>query len=336
MATEKRALPEPNPNVKILDMSDDTITQNVIAINSQHNDARVRFVLERLVHHLHDFARETRLTTEEWGNAIQFVTECGKICSDIRQEFILLSDVFGLSVLVDGMSHPKPDSATIGTLLGPFHTHDAVEHTSDESLCSEGKGEPLLIQGKLTNTQGQPIANASIDIWECDENGLYDTQYADRDGPDMRGIVRTGEDGSFTIKCTKPVAYPIPHDGPVGKLLAKLNRHPYRPAHIHFIIKAEGYDELITALYHRGDKYETSDAVFGVKSKLLFDLEPLGEERAKKHNMKASDWFLNWDFKIITLGESLALRHNVSRKAVDLFDPKIQLNADGLPIADLD
>lgn len=295
------------------------------------------FILERLVQHLHDFARETRLTTEEWGAGIQFLTEVGQMCSDIRQEFILLLDVLGLLVLVDGLSHPKPDNATVGTLLGPFHTHDAVEHEQGTSICSEGKGEPLLIEGLLTDPSGKPILGAKVDLWECDENGFYDTQYSDRDGADMRGIVTTKEDGSFVIKATRPVPYPIPHDGPVGRLLKRINRHPFRPAHIHFIIEKPGYDKLITALYHKGDPYETSDAVFGVKTPLLFELDKLGEEKAAKYGMKADDWNLKWHFKIITEQEAKdALIKKTTEDLAKIGKGNYVINEDGLPVADLD
>lgn len=323
--------------LQLLDMSTETITENAVAINSQHKDLRLMFILERLVQHLHDFARETRLTTEEWDTGIQFLTEVGKMCSDIRQEFVLLSDVLGLSVLVDGLSHPKPENATVGTLLGPFHTHDAVEHTNGTSICSEGKGEPLLIEGLLTDTEGKPIGGAKVDLWECDENGFYDTQYPDREEADMRGIVTTKEDGTFIIKATRPVPYPIPHDGPVGKLLERINRHPFRPAHIHFIIEKEGYDKLITALYHRGDPYEFSDAVFGVKTPLLFDLTKLGKEKAAEYNMKPDDWYLKWHFSIITEDQA---RDTLVKKTRDdlakVGKGKFVINKDGLPVADLD
>lgn len=327
-------------NLKKLDighMDIDTITKNTKLINSQHDDKRLMFIMERLVQHLHDFARETRLTTEEWEAGIQFLTETGKICSDIRQEFILLSDTLGLSVLVDGLSHPKPEGATIGTLLGPFHTHDAAEFENGETICSDGKGEPLLIEGKLTDIHGKPVAGATIDLWECDEDGLYDTQYADRDGPDMRGIIRTKEDGSFIVKCTKPVPYPIPHDGPVGRMLKRINRHPYRPGHIHFIIEKPGYDKLITALYLRGDPFENSDSVFGVKSELLMDLSKLGKEKAAKYNMKEDDWYLNWDFHVTTLDEAAEYRIKKNKQSLKELNVKnYKLNEDGLPIMDLD
>lgn len=321
---------------KIGAMTDETITETTILVNSGNPDRRFKFILERLVQHLHDFARETRLTTEEWEIGIEFLTAVGKMCNEIRQEFILLSDVLGLSVLVDSLSHPKPEGATVGTLLGPFHTHDAEEHEFGESVCSDGKGEPLLIQGRLTGSDGKPIEGASIDIWHCDENGLYDTQYADRDGPDMRGIVKTNANGEYIIKCTRPVPYPIPHDGPVGKMLQLIKRHPFRPAHIHFIIEKPGYDRLITALYHKGDPFESSDAVFGVKKPLLFELVEIGEKKAKQFDMKPTDWFLEWDFTIVTESEAQKFRVEKTRNFLKEFDPTIEINDDGLPIAPLD
>ena len=194
--------PQINPKGPIItEMNEDTITKNAILVNSQHTNMRLLFLLQKVVQHLHDFAIETRLTTEEWEVAIQFLTDTGKMCSDIRQEYVLLSDILGLSVLVDAISHPKPPNATIGTLLGPFHTHDAEEKHQGDSISSEGRGEPLLIEGLLTEPDGTPIPDASIDLWHCDNKGMYDTQYANRDHPDMRGIIKTKEDGSFVIKC---------------------------------------------------------------------------------------------------------------------------------------
>lgn len=321
----------PNTNAPVVaEMSDETITENTIAVNSQHKNMRLFFVLNTLVQHLHDFAREVRLTTEEWEEGIKFLTECGHITTDIRQEFVLLSDVLGFSVLVDSISHPKPDNATLGTLLGPFHTHDAEVKENGETIVSEGKGEPLLIEGKLTDTKGNSISDATIDLWHCDKDGFYDTQYEDREKADLRGIIKTGKDGSFVIKASKPVPYPIPSDGPVGKLLKRINRHPYRPAHIHFIIEKPGYDKLITALYEKGDPYETSDAVFGVKSKLLYTLGKVGMEKSKQYNMSPDDWYLNWDFKIITDKESRELVYEKNKKAIGL-NSNLVLNENGLP-----
>jgi protocatechuate 3,4-dioxygenase beta subunit len=235
--------------VKIPPMKDltvDNITENVITINSLCEDQRMKYILERLVTHLHDFARETRLSSDEWMTGLQFLTEVGQICTTVRQEFILLSDVLGLSILVDSIDHPKPPGSTEGTVLGPFHTHDAEDMPNGESMSHDPKGEPLLVVCTLRDTEGRPIEGVKIDIWETDSTGHYDVQYAGREGPDGRCVMRSNKEGLFWFKAITPVPYPIPHDGPVGKLLKKLHRHPYRPSHMHFMFEKEGYDHLIT------------------------------------------------------------------------------------------
>ena len=235
--------------VKIPPMKDqtvDNITDNVITINSLCEDERMKYILERLVTHLHDFARETRLSSDEWMTGLRFLTEVGQICTDVRQEFILLSDVLGLSILVDSIDHPKPKGSTEGTVLGPFHTHDAEEMPAGDSMSHDPKGEPLLVVCTLRDLQGRPVEDVKIDIWETDSTGHYDVQYAGREGPDGRCIMRSDREGVFWFKAITPVPYPIPHDGPVGKLLKKLHRHPYRPSHMHFMFEKEGYDHLIT------------------------------------------------------------------------------------------
>lgn len=215
-------------------------------INSQCDDPRMKYLLERLVSHVHDFARETRLSTDEWMAAIQFLTKVGQISSDVRQEFILLSDVIGLSLLVDSIDHPKPASSTEGTVLGPFHTHEAQLEGNGGSISHDPEGEPCLVLCTVKDTAGKPIDNVKIDIWETDSKGFYDVQYAERDGPDGRAVMKSDNDGIFWFKAIVPVPYPIPHDGPVGQLLKKLKRHPYRPSHMHFMFEKSGYDNLIT------------------------------------------------------------------------------------------
>ncbi|KAJ6261501.1 hypothetical protein Dda_4171 [Drechslerella dactyloides] len=315
------------------DLTHENITPNVHIINSQCPDARLRYLLTSLVSHLHDFARETRLTTDEWMAAIQFLTAVGQKCDDIRQEFILLSDTLGLSVLVDGMSHPKPPGATEGTVLGPFHTHDADRFEIGESICSPGKGEPMLVLCTVKDTAGNALENVTVDVWETDDSGRYDTQYPGRTSPDCRGVLTSGKDG-FWFKCVKPVPYPIPSDGPVGKMLEKLHRHCYRPAHLHFKCKKDGYDELITALYIRGDPYETSDAVFGVKSSLITDIDSIADPAmADKYGMKVGDHLLKWDFVLITEQESKNLKDRLAREALAKLGSTARLE-DGLPVAD--
>ena len=258
------------------DLTPDNITPNTIIVNSQGPDRRLRYILERLISHLHDFTRETRLTTDEWMAGLMFLTAVGQICSNTRQvgaarwgvemgrlltgrqEFILLSDMLGLSTLVENINHPKPPGATEGTVMGPFHTDDAREFAHGDSICSDGKGEMCLVRGTLRDTQGRPIVGAAVDVWETDHTGHYDAQYADRAEPDCRGILATDAAGAFWFKAVRPVAYPIPHDGPVGKLLERLHRHPYRPSHMHFMIVAKGYDTLVTYVRPSPDRTQPS------------------------------------------------------------------------------
>jgi protocatechuate 3,4-dioxygenase beta subunit len=230
----------------LLDLTIDNITPNTVRINSQSGRPRLTYLMERLVTHLHDFARETRLSTDEWMAALKFLVECGQISSDVRQEFILLSDVLGLSLLVDAINHPKPPSSTEGSVLGPFHTHDAPTLPSGSSMTSDPQGEPLLVLCTVKDTSGNPVQDVKIDIWETDSSGHYDVQHTDRDAPSERCVMRSDAEGGFWFKAIKPVSYPIPHDGPVGKLLDKLGRHCWRPAHLHFMFEKAGWDHLIT------------------------------------------------------------------------------------------
>ncbi|KAJ5551707.1 hypothetical protein N7461_006405 [Penicillium sp. DV-2018c] len=324
--------------VKIPPMKDQTIeniTANTIAINSVCPDERMKYVLERLVTHLHDFARETRLSTEEWMAGLRFLTEVGQITTDVRQEFILLSDVLGLSILVDSMDHPKPAGSTEGTVLGPFHTHDAEEMPAGESMSHDPQGEPLLVVCTLRDMQGRPIEDVKIDIWETDSTGHYDVQYEGRSSPEGRCVMRSDAEGVFWFKAIKPVPYPIPHDGPVGKLLEKLGRHPYRPSHMHFMFEKEGYDHLITALYLRNDPYASSDAVFGVKDSLTVDIGKADAEIAKKYNVPEGHSLLTYDFVLVSEEETSKLRAHNSMVALDKLGRKVKI-VNGLPIPDLD
>ncbi|KAJ5245421.1 hypothetical protein N7489_005517 [Penicillium chrysogenum] len=317
------------------DLTTENITENVIQINSLCEDARMKYVLERLVHHLHDFARETRLSSNEWITGLNFLKEVGQISSDVRQEFILLSDVLGLSILVDSIDHPKPKGSTEGTVLGPFHTHEAEEMIQGDLMSNDTKGEPLLVVCTLKDMNGKPIQDVKIDIWETDSSGHYDVQHPDRDGPDGRCIMRSDSNGVFWFKAITPVPYPIPHDGPVGQLLKKLRRHPYRPAHMHFMFEKSGYDHLITALYIRNDPYETSDAVFGVKDSLVVDVGKASAEVSRKYGVPEGHAILTYDFVLMTIDETSYLRDQKSREAMDNLGYKVKI-VDGLPIPDVD
>lgn len=237
----------PKPDVPPMkDLTTENITDNVHTINSKCSDPRLKFVMGRLVHHLHDFARETRLSIAEWEAAIKFLVNVGQISTDVRHEFVLLSDILGLSLLVDDIDHPKLPGATEGTVLGPFHTLDANHVDPGHQISHDPDGEPLLAVCTIKDTQGRPISEVAVDVWETDSKGFYDVQYADRKEPDGRAIVESDENGVIFFKAIVPVPYPIPNDGPVGKLLDKLGRHCYRPSHMHFMFKKPGYDRLIT------------------------------------------------------------------------------------------
>jgi protocatechuate 3,4-dioxygenase beta subunit len=238
-------------------------------------EPRLAEVVSAITRHLHAAVKEIEPTQDEWLTAIKFLTETGHKSDDWRQEFILLSDIFGVSMLVDAINNRKPSGASESTVLGPFHVANAPELSMGANICLDGKGHPMLIKGRILNTQGSPIEGTKIDVWQTNDDGFYDVQQKGIQ-PDfnLRGVFRTGSDGIYNFWGAKPLFYPIPDDGPVGKLLGSLGRHPYRPAHLHYILEANGYETLITHIFDPDDKYINSDAVFGVKESLLakFDL----------------------------------------------------------------
>ncbi|KAL1303745.1 hypothetical protein AAFC00_007088 [Neodothiora populina] len=322
------------PSLK--DLTIDNITENVHAINSQTPNLRLKFILERTVVHLHDLARETRLTTDEWMTAILFLTQVGQICSDVRQEFILLSDVLGLSLLVDSIDHPKPKGSTEGTVLGPFHTHEAQHESLGGTISHDPEGEKLLVLCTVKDVDGNPIPGAMIDVWETDSKGFYDVQYADRNGPDGRAVLTSDDKGDFWFKAIVPVPYPIPHDGPVGKLLMHLKRHPYRPSHMHFMFKKDGFDPLITALYLRNDPYESTDAVFGVKNSLLVDIQRVQDpEMANTYGVELGSALMTYDFVLVTDKAAADLRREKAEEAMRKIGFKYRF-IDDLPVPDVD
>lgn len=301
------------------DLTVDNITQNVIILNSLCPNPRARYIFERLVTHLHDFAREVRLTTPEWQTGVDFLTAAGQISDDLRAEIILLSDTLGLSLLVDAISHPKPTIATEGTVLGPFHTHDAPVTENGYQLHKEDEAATsLFVLSSIKSTSGEPIAGATCDIWEGDAHGFYDVQDPDRGGiANGRAVLKSDDNGMLFFTAVVPVPYPIPMDGPVGSMLKLLNRHPNRPGHIHFMLQKAGFDKLITALYPRGDPYETSDPVFGVKESLIVDLGVVDEEISKKYGVKVGMPLLRYDFVLATEEETKVLKREKAREALD-------------------
>ena len=240
----------------------------------ESTDPRLRRVVTSLVEHLHEFIKDVELTDAEWEAAIGFLTRTGQICSDTRQEFILLSDALGVSMLVDAINHRTPEGATESTVFGPFHVEGAPELPMGTCISADGKGEICLYQGRVLDLDGRPIENALVDVWSDNADGFYDVQQPDLQPKwNNRGVFRTGTDGTYAFRGIKPVSYPIPDDGPVGQMLATLGRHPWRPAHMHFRITAPGHERLITHIFVGGDSYLGSDAVFGVKAALIADFE---------------------------------------------------------------
>ena len=274
-----------------------SLTDDAVARFADCSDPRLRRIMESLVRHLHDFAREVELTPDEWMAGIKFLTAAGHKSDALRQEVILLSDTLGLSSMVDAINNATPGGATESSVLGPFFTDDAPDIAHDQSIASPGKGKPLLVCGTVRDTHGKPIGDAVIDVWENDESGLYDTQYADRSEPDCRGRLRTAADGSFRFKAVLPTSYSIPADGPVGVMMSLSARHTYRPGHLHFKIAARGYRPLTTAIFVKGDPYLETDAVFGVKPSLISEF-PRHEsaEDAKRYTMTAPFHTLERDF----------------------------------------
>ncbi|KAG9689210.1 aromatic compound dioxygenase, partial [Aureobasidium melanogenum] len=318
------------------DLTTENITENVHAINKQCTNPRTRYIFERLVSHLHDFARETRLSTDEWMTGLDFLTDVGQISTDLRREMILLSDTLGLSALVDSIDHPRTGKSTEGTVLGPFHTHDAREVDNGYAIHKDPDGTPLLVLCTVKDTEGKPLQGVQIDVWEGDSHGNYDVQYPDRDGPDGRGILFSEQDGTFWFKAVKPVSYPIPMDGPVFSMLQMLGRHPNRPGHVHFLLKKDNFDPLITALYPRGDPYEASDPVFGVKESLIVDLSKVTDpEMAKKYGVEEGTALLTYDFVLVTVKETLKLRKAKAEEAIKKMGRSME-DFQGLPILDVD
>jgi hydroxyquinol 1,2-dioxygenase len=224
--------------------------------------------MQSLVKHLHAFVREVRPTQEEWFQGIQFLTKTGHLCDDKRQEFILMSDTLGVSMLVDFINYGKVRNATESTVLGPFYVDGAPEMPLGASIAKPGTpGERCAVSGTVKDQKGKPVAGALIDVWEGGADGLYDVQKPD--GTNLRARFRSDGEGRFHFKCITPVSYPVPHDGPVGKMLVATGRHPMRPGHLHFTIEAPGCQKLVTHLFVKGDKYLDSDAVFGVKNSLI-------------------------------------------------------------------
>lgn len=282
------------------DESEAQITANALRSLEGVQNPRLKRIMTSLITHLHAFVRDVELTEEEWFQGIQFLTRTGQMCDDRRQEFILLSDTLGVSMLVDAINHRTNGVATASTVLGPFYREGAAELPYGASISQDGRGEPAVLMGRVLSTDGTPIAGAVLDVWEANEQGLYEQQDPNQPEMNLRGRFRTNDEGRYKIVAIKPVSYSIPDDGPVGQMLRALGRHPYRPAHIHFIVSAPGHRTLVTHLFVEGDPYLESDVVFGTKESLVvpFVLNESTEEAAQ-HGVRAPFWMVHYDFVLM-------------------------------------
>jgi protocatechuate 3,4-dioxygenase beta subunit len=245
------------------------ITAEVLRRLEATPDTRLREIMTSLVSHLHGFVTDVGLTEREWVEAVEFLTQVGQLCSDRRQEFILLSDTLGASMVVDLINHRRRGGATESTVFGPFHRDGAPRMPFGGNIASHDAGVPTFVEGRVLDLDGRPIAGARLDVWQTNSAGLYDSQTNSPDELQMRGVFSTDADGRFLIRTVRPVHYQIPSDGPVGRMLRSTGRHPWRPAHIHFVVSADGFEPVTTHIFDAIDPYLASDAVFAVKPSLV-------------------------------------------------------------------
>lgn len=266
--------------------------------NAACKDQRLKEVMEVVVLHLHAAVKEIKPTQAEWLKAVEFLTATGHKCDRWRQEFILLSDVLGVSMLVDAINAGRPAGASENTVLGPFHVDDAPKYEHGRNICLDRKGEDLVVRGRVLDIDGNPVAGATVDVWQANFDGFYDVQQKDlQPAFNLRGVFTTDAHGGYWFRSVKPKFYSIPHDGPVGKMLDNLGRHPRRPAHLHFIISREGFDTLTTHIFDPDDPYIHSDAVFGVKQSLVADFQKIDDpQKAKELGFAGEYWEVEFDF----------------------------------------
>jgi catechol 1,2-dioxygenase len=287
-----------------------TATDIVVGRLDPDVNPRLRQVLTSIITHLHAAIREVEPTQDEWMTAIQFLTETGQMCDDKRQEFILLSDTLGVSMLVDAINNRKSTGATESTVLGPFHVEGAPQRALGDNISEDAQGSPCFVSGRVTSPDGRPIAGALLDVWQANDKGFYDVQQPGiQPEMNLRGRFTTDADGRFWFQTVKPTYYPVPDDGPAGKLLRAQGRHPYRPAHIHFIITAPGYQPLTTHIFAAGDPYLASDAVFGVKDSLIVEFERIDDPAARAERGLTQPFYrVAFDFGLEPLGNGAVRR----------------------------
>lgn len=276
------------------------LTEQVVASFANTPDARLRTLMQSLVRHVHAFVREVEPTETEWMAAIRFLTATGQMCDDlVRQEFILLSDTLGVSMLIDAINHRYATGATDTTVFGPFYIRGMPERAYGENMAFS-PGIPALVHGRVLSSDGRPVADAVLDVWQTAENGMYSGQDTAQPHGNLRGRYRTDAEGRYSIRTIVPVSYPIPTDGPVGRMLEATGRHPWRPAHLHFMIDAPQHRKLVTHLFDEDDPYLKSDAVFGVKPSLMvaYRERPAGDELARAFGLDGPFREARYDFVV--------------------------------------
>lgn len=278
----------------------DTITKSFLDYMSDDTDERLQFVLSKLAHHLHDFVRETNLTHDEWRKGLELLYKAGEISSPERNEFVLFSDVLGLSSLVDMVNSSK--EGTPSSVLGPFHVQGAPDLAVGGDLKRDNDGVATVVGGRVLAADGTPIEGAVLEIWQTAGNGLYSGQDDQQPEYNFYACMTTGADGRYLFSTVRPAPYTVPDDGPVGELLRATGRHPWRPSHLHFIVTAGGYRSLVTEVFPSDDPYLDEDAVFGVREKLIMeyqerhDASELPDDLAIKSTIEAPFYVVDFDF----------------------------------------
>lgn len=287
-------------------VTEDNLTDVALERWKDIPDPRLRQIMQSLIKHVHGLVREIEPTPQEWAAAIDWLTRTGKMCSDKRQEFILASDVLGVSMLVDAINHRRPSGATPSTVEGPFHVPNAPPIGNGGDMANGAPGVPCFITGTVRGLDDEPVAGAVLDLWQTDGEGLYEA-LREVTGPWMRGLYRTQGDGSYAIRTVAPIGYTIPMDGTVGELMERTNLSHMRPAHIHFAISAPGYDGCVTHLFRRGDEFIETDVVYGVKEPLIVDFAERPPGKAPTGEVLATPFYeINYDFMLQKAEAALA------------------------------
>jgi hydroxyquinol 1,2-dioxygenase len=284
-------------------LTEANVTEMAARSFAESKSDRFEFVIANLIKHLHAFAREVKLTHEEWNTGLQFLTDVGHITDGRRNEFVLTSDILGLSALVDLLN--TAPGATQGSALGPFHEADAPLLENGASLVRNNEGEHVVIRGRVLSVDGQPIAGALMDFWQTAKNGLYPQQDSDQAPDNLRCRIRTDSDGSYCLKTIKPGGYPVPYDGPVGALLRAGGRHAWRPAHFHWIVSADGFQPVVTEVFNAEDPYIEGDAAFGVRESLVIQFTHKdSQEEAARFAVTNPFFLVNFDFHLQPLASA--------------------------------